>query len=85
MYLFVMNLIEKDIFLLFKVALIERQSKLSVCVLSSKYLSNVKVMHVFDCIFILFYFLFYFPGFILSVVLFCICCLGIIKKKLKKN
>ncbi len=42
----------KAIFVLFKVALIERLSKLSVCVLSSKYLSNVKVMHVFKCIFI---------------------------------
>ncbi len=34
-------------FVPFKVALIEKLSKLSVCVLSSKYLSNVKVMLVF--------------------------------------
>ncbi len=69
-------------FVLFKVALIERLSKLSVCVLSSKYLSNVKVMHVFKCIFSLTYLnnikfficFIYFPGFILSVVLFCMCC-----------
>ncbi len=42
----------KAIFVPFKVALIEKLSKLSVCVLSSKYLSNVKVMLVFKCIFI---------------------------------
>ncbi len=59
----------KAIFVVFKAALIERQSKLSICVLSSKYLSNLKVMHVFDCTFS-FSFLLYFPGFIMSVVLF---------------
>ncbi len=77
--------IKKAIFVLFKVALIERLSKLSVCVLSSKYLSNVKVMHVFKCIFILRYLIniiiFFFPGVILSVVLFCMCCSRHNKKK----
>ncbi len=71
---------------------IQRLSKLSVCVLSSKYLSNVKVMHVFKCIFILTYLnntiiiiIFYFPGFILSVVLFCMCCSRHNKKKLRES
>ncbi len=78
----------KAICVLFKVALIERLSKLSVCVLSSKYLSNVKVMHVFKCIFILRYLIniIYFTFFFLFpwryiVVLFCLCCSRHNKKK----
>ncbi len=81
--------IKKAIFVLFKVALIERLSKLSVCVLSSKYLSNVKVMHVFKCIFILRYLIniiiIFFP-LVLYCLLYCsVCVVQGIKKKTQKK
>ncbi len=81
----------KAIFVPFKVALIERLSKLSVCVLSSKYLSNVKVMHVclfffvFFFIFFIFIYFILFPWLYIVCVLFCICCLRHNKKKKKKK
>ncbi len=81
--------IKKAIFVLFKVALIERLSKLSVCVLSLKYLSNVKVMHVFKCIFILRYLIniiiIFFP-LALYCLLYCsVCVVQGIKKQTKKK